>query len=659
MTRKLFFIPVLLISIQLVAQDNIPAVPPVTIADFSPISPLVNKETDAVVLLDSGSSSIDADPHHGFFVTYYHFKRILILNKKALDEEGKISIGFSVEMNGKRLKNLKAVTYNLENGKISKVSPQEKDFYVEDSKNDYRQERFAFTNAKEGSIIEFEYSNNIDTYALMNWNFQGYYPRMKSIYTVKVPDGFNYAMQFQNKKLQTDTRMNSLERTFYSYGSNYENTPVHVITWIYDNVAPMRKEAFTSTIDNYICCVKFQLSARPGQPGTSVTVLNDWPWLTDRLMNDEDFGKAMAYPSSMIKKQARLFAGENNSELEKAEGIYNNVRDHFKVSGYGLTISGNQTLTEIYKTGVGNVAEINMILIAMLKSQDIKADPVILATRDNGLTNQTYPVLDNYNYLICRAVVGGREYFLDASEATMGFGKLPTECYNGHARVIAKQNFPVFLAPDSLKESEHITADIHQDSQSKSLILEWRNHTGYYASSDLRKELKNKTIVSIFEKETELIPFKKTVDSFSISDLKNLDEPLTLYFKLSLDPGNASTIYFNPLLNSGMKENPFKSAIRSYPVEMPYVSDNRFELNMEIPAGYDVDELPKSEKFLLNESDGFYEYQVEKNGIRIHVKSTMVLNKAIFEPEDYNRLKDFYSNMIRKQSEMIVFKRKI
>ena len=150
----------------------------------------------------------------------------------------------------------------------------------------------------------------------------------------------------------------------------------------------------------------------------------------------------------------------------------------------------NQSVEKIYKSGTGDAGEINTILILMLRAQGFVADPVILATRDKGLTNQTFPLLDNYNYLIGRIVINGKIYYLDASDPALGFGKIPLECYNGHARVVTKTNFPVFLAPDSIRESTSRFVEIRNANNSKSLDLKCTNHTGYYESVDLRKELK-------------------------------------------------------------------------------------------------------------------------------------------------------------------------
>ena len=657
MPKSILTLLIILISLRLPAQDKNSPIPPVTAADFSPVSPLIDSGTEAVILLDSGSSTIDANPQDGFFVRYFVFRRILIRKKASLDEVSKISIPFSVELNGKKLKNVKAFTYNLENGQVSKTAVQEDDLFVDDSKNDTRTEKFAFPNARDGSIVEYQFSEKIDTYNLVDWNFQSGFPVLKSMYSVQVPDGFNYSIEFQNKKYLFSTVAKTFVRTLYAW-TNFENTTIHDVTWTYENIPPMHEEVYTSTIKNFIGCVRFQPSAIPTQPGTSKAVWNEWPWYAKLLLQSYDFGKAMDDPSTMIKSQARLFSGDDNSDLQKAKGIYAGVRDHFKVSERDLYIRDGQNLSTIYNAGTGNVAEINIILIAMLRSQKIKVDPVILATRDKGLTNQQYPILKNYNYLICRAVIDGKEYFLDASSQYMAFGKLPSACYNGHARAITKETYPVYLAPDSVQESRHVVANIYNASNAKNLNLEWTEHMGFYESFDLHDELNNKKQETFFKSITESTPFKKSLDSFSISNLKNMEEPLILNYKMTLDPGHGERIYFDPMLNYGLSENPFKAATRSYPVQFSYVLNSTYELTMEIPAGYEVEELPKSQKMILNETDGSYEYRVQVIANTIKLKTSFILSKAIYEPEDYNSLRDFYGAIIKKQGDIIVFKKK-
>ena len=52
-----------------------------------------------------------------------------------------------------------------------------------------------------------------------------------------------------------------------------------------------------------------------------------------------------------------------------------------------------------------------------------------------------------------------------------------------------------------------------------------------------------------------------------------------------------------------------------------------------------------------------FEYIVTKNSTDIQLRSKIVLNKANFEPEDYETLRNFFAYVVKKQAEQIVFKK--
>ena len=112
------------------------------------------------------------------------------------------------------------------------------------------------------------------------------------------------------------------------------------------------------------------------------------------------------------------------------------------------------------------------------------------------------------------------------------------------------------------------------------------------------------------------------------------------------------------MMSEAYKENPFKAAERVYPVEMPYGFDETYVLNMDIPAGYVIDEVPKSTKVTFNGDEGFFEYLIAKDDNGLQFRSRIQLKKANFKPEDYATLRDFFAFIVKKQSEQIVFKKK-
>ena len=92
-------------------------------------------------------------------------------------------------------------------------------------------------------------------------------------------------------------------------------------------------------------------------------------------------------------------------------------------------------------------------------------------------------------------------------------------------------------------------------------------------------------------------------------------------------------------------------------MEFPYTFDMVMVLNLEIPDRFAVDEIPKSEKIALNGQEGSFEYLIQKNPNSIQLKSALNIKKSTFDPEDYNTLRNFYAEVIKKQAEVIVFKK--
>jgi len=129
-----------------------------------------------------------------------------------------------------------------------------------------------------------------------------------------------------------------------------------------------------------------------------------------------------------------------------------------------------------------------------------------------------------------------------------------------------------------------------------------------------------------------------------------------VHYDFSFVP-DGDIIYFNPLLTEAYKHNPFSAATRNYPVEMPYTSNELIVINMEVPKGYKVDELPKSERISLNDADGMFEYLVQADANMVQLKCKLNINKANFTPEDYDTLRQFFGEVVKKEAEQIVFKK--
>jgi hypothetical protein len=266
--------------------------------------------------------------------------------------------------------------------------------------------------------------------------------------------------------------------------------------------------------------------------------------------------------------------------------------------------------------------------------------------------------MDRFNYVIAGLNIDNAEYYLDATERKIGFTHLPLRCYNGHARFVnATSPDPVYFVADSLKESKVTAVFVANDDKGKS-VSSLKSTLGYYESLDIRDRINEKGKEELLKSIKSQYPAETGISDLEIDSLSNLEEPVTVRYNIDLSGFNEDIVYFNPMMAEGYKDNYFKSAQRYYPVEMPYAFDEVYILNMEVPQGYVVDELPKSARVNLNDGDGSFEYLISESGGRIMLRSRVKLARAYFQPADYEALRGFFDHIVKKHAEMIVFKKK-
>ena len=118
--KILFYLPFFaLFSFSVLGQDKVNVkFGKISPADFAPKVYPIDSNANAVVIADVGSSKIVGNTKGRFSLEFKRYRRVHILNKNGFDvatEEIPLYSEGDVE---EQLVNLKAVTYNLENGQV-------------------------------------------------------------------------------------------------------------------------------------------------------------------------------------------------------------------------------------------------------------------------------------------------------------------------------------------------------------------------------------------------------------------------------------------------------------------------------------------------------------------------------------------------------------
>jgi hypothetical protein len=647
-----------------------------TAQDFTlPNSPVVDSTTNAVIISDLGITDFTGNKQGWFSYIFKRRTRIKILNKKAF-ELATIKIPLYVHDEDREvLSDVAAVTSNLENGQVIETKLEKADLFTTKKDKNHFVQKFTMPAVKEGSIIEYSYTVTSDFYFnIPSWEFQNIdYPCLWSEYQVTIPSLLVYIFNhygvhpFTTDKSDEGHAMYSVVQPADggALGSQERTFSINANTvkrrWVIKDVPAFYVENFLSSPINYLDRISFQLH-QTYNGETTKDVMPTWKQATEELLKREDFGAFMYGDENnfWMNDVLEAVAKDNNSALQQAKNIYYYVANNYTCTNhYDRTLSTN--LHDVYKKRSGTVGDVNLLLIALLRKKGVNASPVLLSTREYGYNYPGYPVMDRLNYVICRAEIDGTVYFLDASHANLGFGNLPGNCYNGHARVISRtDSASIFFMPDSLKERTFTMVNIVNDAQKKGVLSgSYQKQSGQLESFEIRSAVAEKGEPKYFEELKTAARNEADIFNIWIDSLKNPEQPVKVESEFNLKTGdNTDIIYFNPVLWAGYGHNPFAAAIRKYPVEMPYPINDTYVLIMEIPAGFEVDEMPKPTRVSYNGGEGSFEYLVQKNEASLQLRCTLQLKKANFDPEDYSTLRDFFAFVVKKESEQVVFKRK-
>jgi hypothetical protein len=637
-----------------------------TVADFANKQYAIDSNAHAVVIADIGSTQIQGNGKGSVSLVFKRFKRVHILNKNGFDVAD-ISISlYTNKSDEEKLDELKAVTYNLENGSVvqSKLDIKANVFKDKISEN-WIVKKFTFPNVKEGSIIELEYTIISDfIHNLQPWDFQGGYPRLWSEYRLSIPEFFHYVFLKQGyREFDVETTSSRTEsfRIYDSRGTGATETSrftanVSDYNWAIKNVPALKEESFTSTLSNHLSRIEFQL-AEVYMPFTPVKIISTWKQKATELMEDEQFGLQLRRDNSWMKDIVTPLTDNKPDDLKKAQAIFSYVRDNFTCTSHRGWWT-KQTLRNISKDRHGTVADINLLLIGLLRHQKIMAVPVLLSTRDNGFAYDMYPLMQRYNYVVCRTTINGKDYFLDASEPYLGFGLLPLNCYNGNARVIDEMAESIELNPDSVIEKKVTSVFIINDEKGN-LVGSMQQTPGYYESFSIRKRIKEKGQDELLKDIKKAFGSEIVISNPLIDSLEKFEVPLGIKYDFDIKDEREGIIYLNPMFGEGYKENPFKSAERYYPVEMPFTIDETYNLQLEVPQGYVVDELPLQVLVKFNDDEeGLFEYRITQYDQTISLRSRIRFKRSVFLPDEYETLREFFNLIVKKHSEQIVFKKK-
>ena len=563
---------------------------------------------------------------------------------------------------------IKAYAYNLENGKIHKEKLSSKNIFQNQKNKYWATKTFTMPTIKAGTIIEYSYSISSPYWDIRDLQFQYGIPIKKLIYTTEIPEYFRFNKQvkgyyFINPTIKTLNKSISWTTKSRSGGgrntvqTSYENEKMDHLSELatykaQDIPALKNNEPFVSNIDNYRGGMKYELSATKFPNSVLKSYSTTWESVSQTVFDSENFGQELNY-SNYFKDDLEVLLKDKTTSTEKTSAIFEFVKSKVKWNRYSSKYT-NKGVRKAYKEGSGNIAEINLMLVAMLREAGLIANPVLISTRDNGVP--IFPTREGFNYVIAAVHSDTSGYILlDASEQYSSPNNLPLRDLNWNGRMIADngRSTAIPLSPKTYSESNNsLTIKIDSNYAMHGFLsrklnglqaFDYRTKNNRIKEEDLIQKLENKYHVEIsnFRYRNKENPTKK-VAQFIQFESADLIEVIN------------GKMYIDPLLFFTTKVNPFKSEQRKFPVDFgtPWVEKNQISIN--IPEGYKIESMPTTFGIGLPDNIGIYKFLINANSSVINIRSEEKFNAAIISPKYYNELKTFYSELVSKQKEKII-----
>ncbi|KGL58830.1 DUF3857 domain-containing protein [Polaribacter sp. Hel1_85] len=587
-------------------------------------------------------------------VTEIH-ERIKIYTKNGFDLATK-SIAYYDPEHGEDqdVSSIKGYTYSLIDGKVNKEKLSKKSIFKEKKNRSYSIKKIVMPNIKIGTVIEIKYklispyANSID-----DLEFQYGIPVKKLSYRVEVPEYYTY-----NKRSKGYYSI-PMEKTSKNGTIGSINFRIDVFSYKADNIPALKDdEPFISSIYNYRGGLKFELTQINflSLQGDVKNFSNTWETVSKQIYKSSRFGTELN-KTNYYKKELEVILATAKTDSEKINSIFNFLKNKVKWNGrYGKYT--REGVKKAFNNRAGSVADINLMLTSMLRSAGLKANPVLVSTRSNGVP--FFPTLNGFNYVISMVEFADGTYvLLDATEPFSLPNLLPTRALNWNGRKVTKEGVSSWVKLTSTKHSVYdhnlmvkITEDMMVEGLFRSKFLNlsalnYRKNKNHIKEESLRTKLEEKYSIEI---EDYKVINKEKVSLPIIRNVKFLSEDL-------IEEINGK-IYVEPLLFLTTHNNPFKLKDRKFPVDFatPWKDVNRVAIS--IPEGYKVEKLPEPLAIGLPDNLGVFKYQVLQKGNKISVMSILQFNNGIISPQYYASLKDFYGQMVKKQTEKIVFVKK-
>ena len=493
-------------------------------------------------------------------------------------------------------------------------------------------------------------------------------PMLYNQYKITIPHVFIYNIELRGKDYiqvkQRDSSIHATEREGGSVGGVSKDFTVSAqeTTFTSRNLPAIRQdEPYCWCPEDYKVQVSFDLQGTQFTPNEYKPYSQKWEDVDNQLLKPENtqFGKYLSFTNPFRPETKQAYNSEMSFE-EKIICAFQILKK--KMAWNGRYQLYSKELEKVIPKGNGSNADLNFILISILKDFGLEAYPVVLSRRSSGMLPYNFPSLQKLNtFIVAVYDINKQKYvFLDGSMDVPALNILPLELSVNKARILSpkvkeEKKWVNVMALADNKSFMKIEARMegNQVKGHRSTILYGQEAVEYQANEKHKQD----SIVSAPESNASQ-KNKLTVTNLKVKKQENdwalIEEEFD--FVLQTDQTD-SHLYINPMLFPQLKSNPFIQTERVLPIEFPYPYKFTMLTTLTLPEGYEVEETPQPQ-VIRTQGDGLQcKYMIQRQGNTISLNYIFHLKEPIFLTEQYKQLQELWTKAIEKNNALIVLKK--
>jgi hypothetical protein len=653
LTTTLFVFLSLFFTIIAYAQNELPEFGTPSMEELLMKECSFDKDAPAMKLIDFCESEFTVDKN----IKIQTERRIRI---KIFNERGYSYANIQIPYNGRKkvskITDISAYIYSIDPlNKITIQKIEKRQIFKDKSAEGVSTIAFTFPNLKPGSVIEYRYKKtDKNTIHFEPWFFQDRIPTLHSICKIIKPS----SLKLDNRFITYDSvkRDYSVKYPKYTY-------PVETYTYSLSQIPSFRLEPMMTSVKDNLQRMEFALTPSFGFVDFSFSGNNKWRMFNSILSKAPFFGglanKKIPGTDSIINSAKRF-----TSFSDKVNFIYETVKS--KISwDESQTFYVDDELENVWKEGVGNSAEINFILLNLLRKLEIESYPILVSTRENGKPDKeflSFSQFDGVDVLLKDSV--STYFILDGTQKYQSYKIPPLNILNRDVFIVDSDSskwVSVYDARPLLKTTSSANGFIDKEG-----VMTGEAFLYHYdlMKSQHMNERNRKKLDEYNEEEEEKDFIEKysndiKVDSITEKDADDALKPLTTNFKYRYKLSQTEDYYFlDPFFLASFRKNPFTDTVRTTEIDFGANQYYGTSIYLEVPENFDIAELPTNKLLRMPDSSMMFRRLVSRENDKILFRNTFEFYRSVFYPEEYPMVREFFIRMYGFINEPIVLKKK-